>query len=101
MQSLVPGFKTTMLAYHKACLECTMRIIRLLALALDLPANFFDKDFTHPIASLRPLHYMPSVSLPDQVNLRIIRQLSIPAFLACIIYGLIMPWGLDAYISGA
>lgn len=44
-----------------------MRIIRLIALALDLPADHFDKDFTRPIASLRPLHYSASVSSPEKV----------------------------------
>lgn len=57
-----------MMAYHSACLACTLRIIRLIALALDLPATFFDKDFTRPIVSLRPLHYAPITSMPHKVG---------------------------------
>ena len=63
----MPGFRATMMAYHSACLACTLRIVRLIALTLDLPPDFFDQDFTRPIVSLRPLHYSAVPSAPEQV----------------------------------
>ena len=41
------------------------RIVRLLALALGLPADHFDPLFKPPIVSLRPLHYSATPSQPD------------------------------------
>lgn len=65
-EELVPGFRRVMMQYHSACLACTLRINKLIAIALDLPASFFDADFTRPIVSLRPLHYAPSISAPEK-----------------------------------
>ncbi|KAK9789927.1 hypothetical protein WJX73_006573 [Symbiochloris irregularis] len=65
-ESSVPGFRKAMEAYHKACIGCTMRINRLIALALDLPATYFDKDFVKLMALLRPLHYACVASSPDE-----------------------------------
>ena len=56
-----------MLAYYAACLATTHKLVRLLALSLKLPADFFDEHFTAPLASLRPLHYTPAISAPDEV----------------------------------
>ena len=56
-----------MTEYYAACRACTMRIIRPIALALELPADFFSKDFTHPIMTLRLLHYNDSISVPGEV----------------------------------
>lgn len=67
VQDMAPGYREAMMNYHKACIDCTLRINRLIALALDLPATFFDKDFTTLIASLRPLHYSAVESIPDEV----------------------------------
>ena len=54
---------------HKARAELhACRIVRLLALSLGLPADFFREHFTQPIASLRPLHYTAAVSAPDEVR---------------------------------
>ena len=46
--------------------ELGMRIMRLLALALELPATFFDDKFTKPMLFLRPLHYTPEPSDPSK-----------------------------------
>ena len=43
--------------------------MRLLALSLGLPADFFKQHFTKPLASLRPLHYTAAVSAPEEVRL--------------------------------
>ncbi len=46
-----------------------MRLLRLLALALDLPPEHFHPMFTRPMLFLRPLHYAPRQSHPEQVRL--------------------------------
>ncbi len=40
------------------------RLLRLLALSLGLPAEFFDPFFTHPMLFLRPLYYHAVRSSP-------------------------------------
>ena len=57
-----------MLDYYAACLATTRRLIRLLALSLGQPAELFDAKFEAPLASLRPLHYTPAISAPDDVS---------------------------------
>lgn len=42
------------------------RLLRLLALSLGLPADHFDAHFTQPMLFLRPLHYAPRVSAPEE-----------------------------------
>ena len=49
-------------------LELGRRLLRLLALCLDLPQGWFLDRFTKPIAILRPLHYSPKPSRPEEVN---------------------------------
>lgn len=34
------------------------RVLRLLALALDLPAEFFNERFSRPVANIRAVHYI-------------------------------------------
>jgi len=43
------------------------RLLRLLALCLDLPPAWFLDRFLKPIAILRPLHYSPRLSQPEEV----------------------------------
>ena len=49
-------------------LELGRRLLRLLALCLDLPSAWFLDRFLQPIAILRPLHYSPKLSRPDEVR---------------------------------
>ena len=58
----------TMLSYYGACLALTRQLVRLLALSLKLDATYFDEDIATPLASLRPLHYTPAISKPDEVR---------------------------------
>ena len=48
-------------------LELGRRLLRLLALCLDLPPGWFLDRFLKPIAILRPLHYSPKLSRPEEV----------------------------------
>ena len=41
------------------------RTNRLLALALDQPADYFDAKFSHPTCTLRPIHYTAEGSDPN------------------------------------
>ncbi|KAJ8436533.1 hypothetical protein Cgig2_026648 [Carnegiea gigantea] len=61
---ILPGWRETMEKYHSEALEVARAVARIIALALDLDANFFDKPemLGTPIAVLRLLHYEGHVS---------------------------------------
>lgn len=44
----IPGFKRDMIAYWQECLKLARRMIRVFALALDLPEDYFDAVVTYP-----------------------------------------------------
>ncbi|GAB2225335.1 hypothetical protein Droror1_Dr00006127 [Drosera rotundifolia] len=54
--------------YHRQALEVGRKVARIIALALDLDVDFFDKMeiLGDPIASLRLLHYNGQVSDPSK-----------------------------------
>ena len=52
-------WKASMLAYYRACLKLARDLMHALALALDLPATYFDAWLTEPMATLAPLRYPP------------------------------------------
>ncbi|CAL8464781.1 g4316 [Coccomyxa elongata] len=54
----VPGFRSTMERYYGAMHSVAQRVLRLLALALDLPADFFNERFSRPVANIRAVHYI-------------------------------------------
>ncbi|KAK8914496.1 Gibberellin 20 oxidase 2 [Platanthera zijinensis] len=58
-EDILPGWRTLMEQYHKEALRVSRAIAKLIALALDLDADFFDrpKMLDEPIATLRLLHY--------------------------------------------
>jgi isopenicillin N synthase-like dioxygenase len=58
---LVPGFRQAVTAYFDALTALSMRLLRLLALSLGLPGDYFAPYFTHPMIALRPLHYTAEV----------------------------------------
>lgn len=64
-EEMLPGWKTTMQTYFQAVHNLGMRMLRILALSLNLPANFFDAEFSRPMEALRLLHYSEEQS---QVN---------------------------------
>ncbi|PWA94615.1 isopenicillin N synthase [Artemisia annua] len=65
---ILPGWRQTMEKYHQMAMEVVRKIARLIALALDLEANFFDRPefLGRPIAVLRLLHYEGQVSDPTK-----------------------------------
>ena len=64
LQALIPGYRATTEAYLAAMIGLGMRLVRLIALALRLPLNYFDDKFEKPMAFLRPLHYNEEPSDP-------------------------------------
>ncbi|KAF5802796.1 putative aminocyclopropanecarboxylate oxidase [Helianthus annuus] len=63
---ILPGWRQTMERYHQQALEVVKKTARLIALALDLDANFFEQPemLGNPIAILRLLHYEGQASDP-------------------------------------
>ncbi|BGP17068.1 hypothetical protein JCM10213_000294 [Rhodosporidiobolus nylandii] len=53
----IPGFKATMNRFHLACHDLHLRIMSLLALALNLPAEYFEPQINGRNHCLRLLHY--------------------------------------------
>ncbi|CAL5360498.1 unnamed protein product [Camellia sinensis] len=56
---ILPGWRETMEKYHREALEVAKAVSRIIALALDLEVDFFDRQemLGKPIATLRLLHY--------------------------------------------
>ena len=61
-----PGFSAAMMAYHRAMLDLSDRLLGVLEKALDLPAGWFAGKFDHGVATLRPLHYAPCEGDPGK-----------------------------------
>ena len=57
-----------MLRYYDACWALTRQLAHLIALSLKLEASYFDEVATNLAATLRPLHYTPAISKPDEVR---------------------------------
>ncbi|PYH49870.1 isopenicillin N synthase family dioxygenase, partial [Aspergillus saccharolyticus JOP 1030-1] len=55
----LPGFRQTYLEYFAEALTLCRSLMRIFALALDLPEEFFDPIMEHPGATSRMLHYPP------------------------------------------
>lgn len=65
-KDILPEWRQTMENYHQEALEVAKKVARIIALALDLEAEFFDQPdmLGNPIAVLRLLHYEGQVSEP-------------------------------------
>ncbi len=55
----LPGFRTAVTAYEQAMLAFCRNLLRPMALALGLPADWFAPHFARPTTFLRLLHYPP------------------------------------------
>ncbi|KAI0041592.1 Clavaminate synthase-like protein, partial [Auriscalpium vulgare] len=60
-----PGFREAMLPYYHAAFALGKKLFPLFALALDLPANFFDDKTKNAAAIMRALHYPPQTGTVD------------------------------------
>ncbi|KAH8482092.1 hypothetical protein H0E87_029532 [Populus deltoides] len=65
---ILPGWRQTMEKFHQQALGVARAVARIIALALDLEADFFDKPemLGHPIAVMRLLHYAGQISDPSK-----------------------------------
>ena len=61
----LPNFKHDILEYWRACLRLARQLIRIFAMALDLPETYFDKVTSHPDAAIA-LNYYPT--LPESTR---------------------------------
>ncbi|XP_039155720.1 LOW QUALITY PROTEIN: 2-oxoglutarate-Fe(II) type oxidoreductase hxnY-like [Eucalyptus grandis] len=67
-EDILPGWRQTMQEYHSQALNVAKLVARVIAIALDLEADFFEKPeiFGEPIADLRLLHYEGVVFDPSE-----------------------------------
>jgi len=65
----VPGFRETGYALYEALDALGTRVLRALALHIDLPEHFFDDKVDIGNSILRPIHY-PPITAPDIPNVR-------------------------------
>jgi isopenicillin N synthase-like dioxygenase len=59
-------FRRVMETYFDEISHVALHVVRLIALAIGLPEDFFDASFTEPLAALRLLHYSAEQSQPDE-----------------------------------
>jgi isopenicillin N synthase-like dioxygenase len=57
----LPGFKQGCMAYYKECLQLARRLVKIFALCLDLPEDYFDSVTTYPGAD-GVFNYYPALS---------------------------------------
>jgi isopenicillin N synthase-like dioxygenase len=65
----LPGFRETVLAYTDAVDALARRVVRVCAVALGLPADYFDAAFAESQFSFRLSHYPPVAALPNQFGI--------------------------------
>jgi len=66
----LPMFKDHILAYWRSCLSLARRLIKIFALALRLPEDYFDKMTSHPDAAVALNYYpqLPSYTSEDELE---------------------------------
>jgi isopenicillin N synthase-like dioxygenase len=62
----LPNWKSIMDAYYNQACSLCRQLVRLIALALELPAEYFDHHFSQPLAVLRLLQYSQEISNVDE-----------------------------------
>jgi len=61
----LPDFGGVFMRYHNAMLDLALRLMRGIALALDLPEGYFAPMLREPVAIQRVLHYRPQNGVRD------------------------------------
>lgn len=64
------GFREAWQAYYRAMEDLAARIMRVFAVALDLPKDFFQPFIDRPISALRALNYPEQAAAPQPLQLR-------------------------------
>ena len=55
----MPEFRAATTAYYAAMEAMTTRLVPIVAMALDLPADYFAESFSQPNCTIRLIHYPP------------------------------------------
>ncbi len=58
-ERVLPGFRATYLEYYANLLKLSRNLLKMFAVALDLPDNYFDAFVTRPGSMSRLIHYPP------------------------------------------
>jgi len=61
-----PSFRPAIESYLEKMSEVGKKVVRLLALALELPGDYFDASFSAPMTTVRLLHYSNQLSKPER-----------------------------------
>ena len=67
-ETCVPGFRKTIHAYSDALLNFSKKLMRLIALSLDVSEDYFDHMADFPMSSIRALHY-PSQEVAGDIGI--------------------------------
>jgi isopenicillin N synthase-like dioxygenase len=62
-----PRFRSSYLKYFRAMLTLSRKLLKIFALALELPEDYFDNVTTYPGCMSRLIHYPPQ-PLPDSTH---------------------------------
>ncbi|KAL0923938.1 hypothetical protein M5K25_004726 [Dendrobium thyrsiflorum] len=67
-EDILPGWRRVLEQYHKEALRVSRAILKIIALTLDLDADYFDKPemLGEPLATLKLLHYEGKISDPQR-----------------------------------
>lgn len=65
----VPGFRDEIVEYQQALVALGKNLVPLYALALDKPADYFDRDFEEPVVWVRNAHYPPVAAEDNQFGI--------------------------------
>ena len=69
VESDIPGFRANLLEYNAVMDRFVRRFMRIIAVALDLPPDWFDEAFTDSMHTLRLSHYPPVRAEPNQFGI--------------------------------
>jgi len=67
-EELVPGLRDAVKAYQEAMFDLSKRLLRLMAVVLNLQEDFFEPHVENPIATLRLLHYWPLENFVQEIG---------------------------------
>merc|ERR1739848_696893 len=64
----VPGFREAHEEYANAMFQLAKKVLRLMALVLEKPGDFFEAHLTRPVATQRILHYWPLKDFQKEIG---------------------------------
>jgi len=64
----VPGFQEVHEAYATAMFQLAKKLLRIMAVVLEKPADFFEAHLTRPVATQRLLHYWPLKDFEKEIG---------------------------------